>query len=188
MTIESIVVTWTGFPGAPGYSTFYGTSGSGLQTALVTFFNSVKAKTPSNVTWTIPADGDQINEANGDVTGSWAGGTVTAVAGTVTGAIYGAPAGAVVNWKTGDFVNSRRVVGRTFLVPLDAGGFDNDGSLSATLRSALTSYATTFLGSTSPSFLIWHRPSSPGATDGSSHVVTSVLVPDKVAILRKRRP
>lgn len=186
--LNRIRVSWTGFPGAPGLSTFYNVSGTAPVpvAAIRQFFQDLNAFLRSNTTITVHADGDDIDDADGTLSGSWAHTPApAAVTGSASTGVYAAPAGAVVNWVTGGIVNGRRLRGKTFIVPLATGAFDSDGSLGA-FRTTLLTAANTLLTS-APGLAVWHRPSAPGAVDGSSALITSASVPDLVAVLRSRR-
>lgn len=183
-TMDRIVVRMDGFPGAPGYMTFYCDDAISGQPAVITFLNAVKAFFPTIVKFTVPNEGDIIWDSDGTLTGTWSGGTETAINGTGAGS-YPAPSGAVISWQTGAIVGSRRLRGRTFLVPLVASAFDTDGSISsaplATMRTAASALWV------AASLRVWHRPTSTGAGNGSSAPVNGSAVADRAAVLTSRR-
>ena len=185
ITMGRIRVSWTGFPGAPGVSTFYATDPLSAVGPLHTFYDAIKSLLPANVTIQVPGDGDEINDANGALVGTW---TTTAPAAVVggPGSDYAAPVGAVVNWLTNTVIGRRRVMARTFLVPCQSGVFDTDGTMVAsfltTLRTAATALSTSF---GTAGFLAWHRPVN--GTGGQGVPLTAVRVPDKACVLRSRR-
>ena len=184
MPMVKTPVAWQTGIGGSGVSVFYCNFGSDITVELATFFNAVKANFPAVVTWDIPATGDVIDETNGEITGAWIGGTAATIVATGAGAYVGGT-GAYVRWQTAGIVGGRRVRGRTFLCPLITTSFDTQGTI---LAGALTSFqtaATTLAGS--GKLRVWHRPSGPGATDGSQHAVVGATVPDKVTSLRTRR-
>lgn len=185
VAIEQGIVTWSGFPGAPGYSTFYATTGGAMLDHLKVFFEAIKGYIPSNTKISYPTVGDVIASDTGVVTGSWTGAAVAQTSCVSTGT-YGAPAGACVNWVTNGFVNSHRVKGRTFIVPLTKDAFDVDGSLLPTFYSVLTTAANTLVTDMTGFWNIWHRPH--GGAGGSIHPVVGYNVRDRVSVLTSRRP
>lgn len=184
MAIEKGVWTWTGFSGAPGYSVFYATPAMGLSGVIKTFFESVKALIPQDVNIASPSSGDTLNELSGQLLGTWSGGVGGSTQGTSANP-WAAPVGASITWLTDGVVNGRRVRGRTFLVPLNTGAYDYQGSLQATAISTLQTAANALVTSAAGDLLIWHRPVNGGG--GSVHAVTGARVADKAAILRSRR-
>jgi hypothetical protein len=146
---------------------------------------SVGAFLPAGVSISFDPTVDVLEEVNGELTS-----TVPVTApGTITGsgnARYAAVAGACVTWRTGDFVGGRRVRGRTFLVPVDGGALGLDGSLDDTFRGFINTAAAALVAS-APEFVIWRRPTSHAAADGSAHIVGSGSCQDKTAFLTSRR-
>lgn len=116
VTMGRIRVSWTGFPGAPGVNTFYATDPLSAVGPLHTFYDAIKTLLPANVTIQVPGDGDEINDANGALVGTW---TTTAPAAVVggPGSSYSAPVGTVVDFLTNTVIGRRRVMGRSFIVP-----------------------------------------------------------------------
>jgi hypothetical protein len=182
--IERIRCPWSGFPGAPGVSTFYATDAILLRPKLKTFFDAVKAYLPSNVTINYDGAGDRIDEFTGQLTGSWS--TAAALAPTVgsLGQVYAAPVGMCVNWITATILHGRRLRGRTFLVPVQqdtATGVPNPLAITA-IQNAANALAGSEL-------LVWSRPTKPPlpARPGGSGPVTSAKVSPKYVVLRSRR-
>lgn len=194
MAIHRIRCVWTGFPGAPGISTFYSIDAPLDLTRLHGFFQNITGLLPSVVTISIPNSGDIIDEVTGNLLGGWSGGSAATSTGTATN-VYAGPAGAAVTWQTGAVVDAHRVRGRTYLVPLDAGAFDSNGTLTSTAVATLQGAAGSLL--TGTFFVVWHRPRAARAATGtlpalSAHPgsdvnITAATVADKVAILRSRR-
>jgi len=149
------------------------------------FFNSIVALLPSGLTISVPSSGDLVEDQNGKLSGTWSvGATPPVVTGSGLGA-YAGNAGAVVHWLTAGVANSRRVRGRTFLVPLLPGAYDSTGSLATTTITTLTNAANGLVAGAGGNFLVWHR-NTPFA-QGASFPVTSVRVPDLAVSLRSRR-
>lgn len=186
-TLYKVTALWQNWPGAPGYSNFYATEGSGV--SIVTdgvraFFDAVKGLIPSGITITVQPSGDTINDANGVINGSW---TVDPAPAVVTGGSPGTwagNAGAVVTWRTNGVVGTRRVRGRTFLVPLGSSVYDSNGLTSAAIAT-LQGAATALVTAASGSLAVWSRPTV--QRSGSAHLITAATVPDLSASLRSRR-
>lgn len=165
-----------------------------MNAALITFFNSLKGFFTAGTTWTIPNNGDSLDETTGALTGAWTGGTTTAVTGTASGSNYIAGAGARIVWTTNDIFARRRVKGATFLTGMNAIEFQVDGTPQATtVASVLT--ACNALITAMPLMAIWSRPVpvQPPTTPptfsrlGASHIVLGGFLNDKASWLRSRR-
>lgn len=169
-----------------GLSTFYwGSSGlAGYPSAVLAFFNAIKALVPGGVTWTVPSSGDLIDDATGELHGTWSisGGGAVASTGIST---YASGVGARVVWVTGAIRGGRRVRGSTFIVPLTTAQYDADGTIQSTAAATIKSAADAYLTSVGVNALVWSRPRTGLA--GSGVPIASTLVPDKVSWLRGRR-
>jgi hypothetical protein len=194
MTLNRVRVTWTNFPGAPGLTTHYLSSGTTDMTALKTFYSAIKDLMPNATQFTIPNNGDQINESDGKLSGVWTGtngGPVTSIASASLN--YAGSAGSMVKWNSGGIVSGHRVVGRTFLVPMVSSAFFTDGSLQTSTITQIQNAAQALLTAYTDAVKVWARPFTPkpGAAGtarvGSLHTVTSASVPDLAVVLRSRR-
>lgn len=194
--ISRVRVSLTGFPGAPGVCTFYGLDGPAMQTPLRVMFNSLISLLPQNVHADVALGGDVIDSSTGQLTGTWLGVAQPTINGGAAGG-YAAPAGGMLRWATSAIRDGHRVRGRTFIVPLSAAAFDNDGSLTSIAFTTLNDAAVTMVTNASPSFVIWHRPfkGSPATATrparpaylGGSEIVTAGSAADKAVVLRSRR-
>ena len=183
--IARVRVEWTGLVGLPGISTFYlGTTVTPDVSDLLAFFNAIKAYFPPGRQWNVPSSGDVIDDTNGELQGVWTGTGAGTVAATGTFAAYPAGTGARIRWLTGGIVNGRRVNGATFLAPLVAGAYQDNGTLNDTFISTVAAAGTALLAG--EPIRVWHRNSS-GLSNGSSHIVEGVNIPDRVTSLRTRR-
>lgn len=183
-TLNRIRVEWSGLTGLPGISTFYVGSADSDISELVTFFTAIRGLFPSGLSWTIPSDGDQIDDATGALTGTWigtGGGTVTANA---PGLNYAAGVGARVRWLTPAVVGGRRLRGATFLTHLASTNYDAQGTILSAALTTIQTAATALATSGSP-FMVWHRPVN--GVGGSSVAMNAAIVPDRVAWLRTRK-
>lgn len=182
--IKEVIVEWGGLTGLPGVSVFYSLASADITVELATFFTSIASLWPSSVVWTIPTQGDQLEETTGDLTGAWTGGTGAAVPGTGGSATYAAGVGPMVRWNTATIFNSRRLSGRTFLTHMSTAGYQSDGTLATAARTQISNAASVLVaGADHP--LVWHRPVN--GAGGSAVAPVSAFVPDRVSWLTTRR-
>lgn len=177
-------VTWSGATGLPGVSTFYLPDTLTNVSSFVTFFNAIKAGFPAGVTWTIDAQGDVINDTNGQLVGAWVGTGASSVASTGS-SNYAAGAGGYVTWLTNEIIAGRRLKGRTFLCPMDSGQYDNNGTLLNSSRATINAAATSLIAASG--LLVWHQRTGNIPNTGSSHPAVAGVAPDRVTLLRSRR-
>lgn len=194
-------ITWTGWPGGPGLTTFYTSQDSSVVTSangfFRTFFEAIKAYSPSGVTLTYPSSVDDIDSVTGNIGVPFA---VTAPAPTVCSSPdhYAAPAGAQVRWHTNGVQTqippkhgTRVVVGSTMIVPISSSQFGTDGTLDSAYQSVLLAAANALRVSFAENLRIWSRPvfnpSGGVVRSGFNSPVVSASVKDQAAILRSRR-
>lgn len=139
---------------------------------------------PSNVELTVEGSGDVIDAATGDLTDVWSEGGNLVHSGSAPTAFAAAGVGACINWLTAGIVNARRVRGRTFVVPLEVNMYDAEGTLTVGAQTALNAGGAALAGG---GLVVWHRPTTPGGSDGSEHAVTGFRLRDRVAFLSSRR-
>lgn len=189
--LDQAVITWSGFPGAPGYSVFYAIHGTtGHLDIINAWFTAQRNLIPINVKVTFPSSGRVIDASNGDQVNVWSATPPPTNQGTETGK-YSAPTGIVTTWNTSTIHFGKMVKGRTFTVPVAGLVFDTDGSLTTTYRQNFQDAANALVASSDEAMCIWSRPRTdkPGFPDnGASCPITSAVVPDKAAVLRSRRP
>lgn len=198
VTVYRVSAIWNGFPGAPGYSRFAfqdlitdaARNGAGVN--VHAFFDALKAYIPSGTTIQVQGTVDGYDMATGVLTSSAAMTSVpAAVTSTQTPQTYVAGAGVFVGWNTSVIFNGHRIKGRTFLVPIVASYFDNDGSPISTLITTVTAAGNT-LASGTPDFAVWSRQMSttkPAVQIGGAIApVDSCTVKDQASGLRSRRP
>jgi len=194
--IARIKVRLSAFSGAPGVMTFYCLDPATFRPGLVAFMAATAPLMADTVVCTTEAAGDIINDANGDITGSWFEGAEVIHNGA-TGGAYSAASGAVISWNTTAVVNSRRLRGRTFIVPLGGAQNEGNGTLSSAFLNSIRSNAATLIAASPGQMLVWSRPVEAGTFTaagvavppraGSSASVASATIRDKVAVLRSRR-
>lgn len=187
-------VVWSGWPGGPGLSTFYFDQATTNMAALLAFWTSARTVVPAGVSFNVPNSGDQIDPGTGKIVGTWtgSGGGVTTTTGTA--AAYSGTSGCVIRWQTGGILNGRRLLGRTYMVPLKGSMYGNDGSIDeASIASLVTACATLILAY-SPNLVAWSKPrnagtNGPGDPGKASLVsaITSAFIPDLAVVMRSRR-
>jgi len=184
--LARVRVSWSG-PAVvgPGISTFYfDEAGSGWTADLATFFNVVKAWIPVGTSMTVPNNGDLIDAASGELSGTWTDGSTSVIGGTGVGN-YTLGVGCRVVWATAGLTNGRRVKGSTYIVPILNAQFEGSGALVAAFVSSLDSAADALVTAQAGTFVIYTRPVN--GAGGKSSAVTAANVPDAVSWLRSRR-
>lgn len=187
MPLNRVRVAWSNFPGAPGVSTHYFSTTQTDMTALRTFYNTIKDLFPNGLTTSVPNSGDVIQESDGQIIGTWTGTGGGTNVSAVASAAYSGPSGAIVRWITPGIVAGRRVVGRTYLVPLERNQYDTSGSLASTTITTIQNAAQAMLASYADGFKVWSRPGVSPPRVGSFHTALAALVPDLAAVRRSRR-
>jgi len=187
---------WSGFPGAPGISTFYFLDVNTAIESLNKFYGSFLGALPADVTINVERTGDIIEDTTGALTGSWVGGVTAPIVGTGVGP-YAAASGFMFGWETGVIADGHRVRGKTFMVPGSQGVYQNNGSVLDSNIPIFTAAGTQLILEQMASFVIWHRPRKARAATatrpavaahlGSHALVASARVPDKAVVLRSRR-
>lgn len=197
MPLYRATLTWTGFTGSPGYTTMHfldpdPVSESGLvQTAvrLHNFWDALEFYLPQSVRINLPSVLEEIDTGTGELIQElpFEPGTVIAGGG---GQTFASVAGACITWNTVGIVNGRRLRGRTFIVPMSANHYQDDGSLVDASRTAIQAAANTYADASAGLGIdgaVWHRPTTPGGSDGAAAGITSAVVRDRVAVLKSRR-
>jgi hypothetical protein len=195
--LSRVRVGWTG-PAVvgPGVSTFYTSSAAGtaLATGLYTFFQNVTSAFPNlAITWDIPNHGEVIDDATGELAGSWTGGTARSSIAASPNATWVSGVGARMVWTTGAVTRGRAVRGSTFLVPLQTSAYESAGMIVGSFLTLFNAQAALLIAA-DPQFCVWERPvfdrSGPVPVrthDGGHAAITSGAVPDRVSWLRSRR-
>lgn len=196
--LAKFTMRWNGTPGGTGYSNFFMgdfASGpittatlSGASQKINTLIQAIVPNIPAQVSLELLADVEVVGSTDGKLIRFMTNPNYSSRVGTGTGA-YSAAAGGVINWQTPAVRNSRRIRGRTFLVPFAGSSLATNGTIDDTKLQALRTAVNLFVNdNTNPGYFgVFARPSSKGATDGQWAIATSGNVPDKTAILRSRR-
>lgn len=200
MAVVSVLkVEWSGFVGGPGLSQFVleGDDPLDLQPALQAledFFVALAPLIPNNILLTPQTEALHYEHTTGVLLGATQLTAVGASTGTATGT-WAAACGGSIQWDTGQIQNGRRVRGRTFIVPMAVNAYEDDGTLTSTAVSTMTTASgeiSTFVGpNAANTFQVWGRPRDATETQpakpASLAQITGASVSDKVAILRGRR-
>lgn len=196
--MAKVTINWTGFPGGPGYTNLFfrdfagggaidQTIVDGAVTKADAFLVAIRPLIPTTVTVGVNPTVEAIEETDGSLQAFFTG-TPSAAAVGSGGTSYVGPAGACISWYTNVVRNSRRIRGRTFIVPCSTGTFDTDGTITST---RMANIATAANGITNPAGAgdlgVWARPTAPGANDGIWAVAATWQAKDKAAVLTSRR-
>ena len=187
MQLARVVVNWSG-PSVKGLAVnvlhFAGDGSPPDPAAIKNAYAAIGSILPGDVRVTIPNSGEVIEDTTGTLLSVWTG----AGGGTVTGGLTqtaAAGVGACASWKTGGIVNGRTLRGRTFIAPLATSSYETDGTLSPTAVTGMNAFITGMLAS--GPLAVWHRPTTPGGSDGNSYGVIAGSVRDRAAFLSSRR-
>lgn len=172
--------------GAPAVSFFYcDAMQTGFPAAVRAFYNSIAGVIPNTISVQVDGSGDIILDTDGSLQGTWSEATPAAVAGTNNNGFV-AGVGCRIRWNTAGVRGGRRVKGTTFLVPLGKDIYTGAGQLDDSFLPSIVTAGNTLRTAASGAMRIWSRPHK-NASDGTSHDVTGVQVPDMVSWLRSRR-
>jgi hypothetical protein len=159
-------------------------------------FETIAVGLPTDLVITFPEEGDVIVDSTGLLAGAWAGGTEAEVNGA-DGAGYAAPVGALFTWTSDGLPYGYRVKGKTYMVPLGGGSYENDGTINDANLGVLRPAGTALVTAQDGNFKVWNRPREEreateelpalAARAGSSWDVIASSVRDKACILRSRR-
>lgn len=194
MTICRVTTTITGFSGGPGVWRHYFKDVSGLvipampQLCVDRVRDAVVAAGAlfaTSTTYTVSGLVDELDEATGQITGQQSVTGRTQI-GAGAGNLGPSAIGLVAQYNTNDFVNGRRIRGRSFLNPIRAAYTVNPQPLATEIALA-TAFASKLddPGATTVRFGVYSRP-KPGSA-GEWHNVENVNVPAKWTVLRSRR-
>jgi hypothetical protein len=192
-TIVGIQLISEGFHGAPGYTTFYfeGASEEDRDAACedaLAFWTEAQHWFPSSWHAAFAAEHRVVDDVTGELLDLHP--TPESCAGTLTGSDganrYAAgPAGACLSWSTNTINWSRRVRGRTFLVPVGGSAIGTDGTLDTGGLNGMVTHGGILIAQTTSVFGIWSRPRN--KLGGKFAPATAVHVKDQAAVLRSRR-
>lgn len=194
VTMQKAVAIWSGFTGAPGYSTLW-FQGSSIIDPSVIFglFNAYAPYIPTTVSIAVQNTGELVEPTDGKVMGTWASGTIQTVTGTGTSALS-PTAGLQVRIETGAFRRGKHIRGRVFFIPMGSANFATGGVLNAAMVSAMQTAANNLRSASGAQWGVFHRPVYDRTvkppvlkTPGEFIASQSVFVPSKVCSLTSRR-
>lgn len=187
------VITWisTGYSGSPGYTKFKfnGILDAGTAATAATNSRSVlsaiaAAGIPSICSYACQANFQVYTDA-GVLSNEGAFTPPSGVTGAQSGSYVGG-AGAVIYWLTGQINGGHKVKGRTFIVPLAAAAYQNDGTLASAIVTSLQTAASTFATST-PQPVVNSRKLGQADRIDATFNISGAQVKDRSAFLRSRR-
>lgn len=189
--IHEIQIVSSNFPGAPGYTNLYfatdvSSDGAAQFAAAFQFLQGISSFFPASWSGKINPSGRVLEETTGAL-GRFTTAPVgqrAPVPGGAGGSFGAGVAGAVIGWSSVTINRGRLVRGRTFLVPLAAAVYEENGTLRDDSLGVMTQVGVSLIDSAT-GFGIWSRPRL--GTGGKLAVATSVRVNDQAAFLSSRR-
>ena len=187
----------TGFAGAPGLINLYwngsapGAFTSGDATAAVAatyaLMNAIRQGFSGNAAIQVQPNVETVDALTGQLVGIVSATPVASITGSGAGTTLAAE-GPLIQWLTADVVGRRLVRGRTFVVPSASSALSTTGTVLPAYVTSVLAAAATYIATSGPSPVIWHRPVpfSTGA-NGSAHEIVAAGMPLTVAVLRSRR-
>lgn len=189
--VHEVQVQSTGFPGAPGFTNLYFETTIGADRDLqfmsvYAFLLGMSGLFPSTWTGTVQASGRVLEETSGLLAefSDAPGASIVPVPGVAGGGFGSGVSGLCIGWQTATINRSRLVRGRTFMVPLAAGAYEADGTITAASMTAANGVSQDLVDSGSD-FSIWSRPRL--GTGGKIAPVTARRVNDRAVFLSSRR-
>lgn len=198
--LARMIVTSEGYNGAPGYNILHTSQGTlaypldkqewanGFGVGLSNGFQDVQAYLVDEVTFSIGPTVQFIESDTGElvdeVTANFSNPVIT---GTGSGMALDRSACVNVALRTNDFINGRRLIGRSFIGPISNNGFTSAGQIDS---GVVATFSGMFDGLTSglgARLCVWHRPTSPTAADGAYGDVVTVVARSVPGTLRSRK-
>lgn len=195
--ILRLTINWTNFTGGPGYTNLHykdpgatDVNQAAIDEAITTvdsYLDDWPLLLPDGVSFVVDPAVEILNVENGSLEDVASGSPDTTRVGTSVGK-YAGGSGACISWYTNVVRNSRRIRGRTFMVPLGWDSLSADGTIDNATLAGMQGATSVFISNVGPAKLhVWSRPSAPGASDGVAAEVQSFRINDKLAQLRSRR-
>lgn len=190
--------TWSGFPGAPGFTNIYWRPGTGggstadasdIAARVRACWFACTAIFPTVTKLQVSGVCEAIEDTTGALVGAFTGTTPAVV--TATGGTPFAARGSawVVQANTNLVVGRRFLRGRSFLAPLVTTAVGTDGEPFG-FGPIATAFNAMLTGGSTLSFpVIWARPAPTAVPPraGTSGPVTSYVVSQTMGVLRSRR-
>jgi hypothetical protein len=197
--VHEFRVHWTTATGGTGTSAHWFLGASSVQSTLDAtaarvrnfYFDAFEVSgvfgglLPDDVTISFDPEVREVDESTGLLVAVHSAAVGAPLTGTDNGAYSGAT-GAVVTWNTATVAVGQRVRGRTFLVPIAAGGYDTTGRLSTTMQGEAQAAADGLIAAS-----IAEPDPNPLVVFSRTHLLAAPVgtanVPDMAAVLRSRR-
>lgn len=175
----------TGVAGSPYYTNlFFGgtadaTTAQAAADAVESFWTDLAAWMANDVTTVVESAVAVLDEASGQPINVLTTST-TPVVGTNTGEILPLATQGLIRWNTGQFLNGRQVIGRTFIpVPTETSSLD--GQPTAAYLTGIGTAGDSLLGAAGATFVIYSR------TGAADYAAVEAVPWTKWAVLRSRR-
>lgn len=193
--LHRVRISWTGYPGSPGLSTFFfraaapptladaQTVADRCRAALLVLAPLI----PNTVTMTVQSVVDTINDERGTLDSSFGVTPPAPVAGSNVAALGATFVAAGLELNTGTIVAGRRLRGRSFISPLPV-AFAGLQAPNSSVLTTVQAYGVALVGASPPLALpltVWSRPTATRL--GSSAQCTSTSVAPGWFVLRSRR-
>lgn len=198
-----VVVNWSGFQGAPGFTNLYATTTDPLQAGADAFATGVNTLITSwantlpgpNVKVQVDPAVKLIEDTDGELVDIL---NLTSPPASHAGALGGnfsAATGFCIDWLTSTVVFGHRPMGRSFVVPISTEAYQNDGTIVDASLTAQRTSAGVYAASTVFHPVVWTRPRKADpehvppitARAGASTRISAARINDRVAVLRSRR-
>jgi hypothetical protein len=194
------IVRTTGYIGAPGINVIHWVSATGTEGSYdVSLVNDWHSKlwnvvdhyltdVPDDVTMSIDHDviifEDSTGQAIGSISDTLSGASAP---GTSSGTNASRGDCLTLRHSTSQWVNGRRLTGRTFYGPMAASMFDTDGQVASAFTSTTPGVWADLTTGLDGLLVVWHRPTSPTASDGAYGVVNVTICNSTPGSLRSRK-
>jgi len=201
-TMYKATVNWSGFPGAPGFTTLYATTTDPLQAGADTFAAGVNAlitswanTLPAGVSVQVSSEMPLIEDTDGELVDILNLTTPPGAHAGALGGLYSGPSGWCIDWLTSTVAFGKRRQGRSYVVPASTEVYQTDGTIIPATLTAQRAAAAIYAAATAFNPVVWVRP-FPGddtttppkpAHAGLAVAISAARVPDMAAVLRSRR-
>jgi hypothetical protein len=196
-TIMRIRAVSAGWQGAPGLFTMYARGAANPPVAadvtdmvarVRAFFLAQASNYVTTQTIQVSGTADLINDIDGKLVGSISVAAPAVVGGLTAAALLPIPSMLVLRVQTSAIRNGRKLQGRSFLGPVQAGVNVAGAPAAATLTTLIANATVMLTGTTASKPVVWGRPiAGPLPLAGSSADVTSYGASPLFGVLRSRR-
>ncbi len=145
---------------------------------------------PSSITWTCDPEVRIYESDSGAVVPPLG---ITTIPAPIVGggsSSHGAGLGLRINWKTSTLSGRRLIKGASYLVPMGQAVYGGDGSIAASVTTAIGTGCASYLTAMTTAALypvVWHRPKKGTTTGGLTGIVFAGVASNTPAGLRSRR-